>query len=150
MGLGSQSTGIALDSHCTSTFNGVFTEPSQTLIFVEGKVFASRLRAIRAQSPHSQQSETMESRLRSKSMTVGGDDLDSHRWRYDRSEGRLEPCPASPKEPIATSILLNSGRKREGEGGGGAVVREEEEEGGRKKRERKDGSRELSRFTVPI
>ncbi|KDP42775.1 hypothetical protein JCGZ_00474 [Jatropha curcas] len=100
MGLVSQSIGIALGSHCTSTFNGVFVEPSQTSIFVEGKVFVSRLRAILAQSPHSQRSKTMESRLRSKSMTVGGDDLDSRRW---------------------------SGRKREGEGGGGAVAREEEE-----------------------
>ncbi|KDP33098.1 hypothetical protein JCGZ_13542 [Jatropha curcas] len=70
-------------------------------------------------------------------MTVGGDDLDSRRWRSDQSEGRLEPCPASPKEPIATSILLNSGRKREGERGGGAVARKEEEEGEERKEKEK-------------
>ncbi|KDP46657.1 hypothetical protein JCGZ_10966 [Jatropha curcas] len=42
---------------------------------------------------------------------------------------------------IATSILLNGGRKREGEGGGGAVAREgkEEERKGEKGKERKLG-----------
>ncbi|KDP35303.1 hypothetical protein JCGZ_09462 [Jatropha curcas] len=63
------------------------------------------------------------SHRRSKSVTVGGDGLDSRRWRSDRSEGRLETCPASLEEPIATFFLLNGGRKRKGEGGGGVVTR---------------------------
>ncbi|KDP37344.1 hypothetical protein JCGZ_06798 [Jatropha curcas] len=61
-------------------------------------------------------SEMARSRRRSKSVTVGGDGLDSRRWRSNRSEGRLETCPTSPEEPIASFILLNGGRKREGEG----------------------------------
>ncbi|KDP23888.1 hypothetical protein JCGZ_26630 [Jatropha curcas] len=89
---------------------------------------------------------------RSKSMTVGVDGLDSRRWRSDRSEERLEPCPASPEEPIATFILLNSGRKREGEEEEGrrcSCVREEEEKK-RKKREEKMGleSSGLFRFDL--
>ncbi|KDP24755.1 hypothetical protein JCGZ_25495 [Jatropha curcas] len=60
-------------------------------------------------------SKMARSRRRSKSVTVGADGLDSRRWRSDRSEGKLEPCPASPEESIAIFILLNGGRKREGE-----------------------------------
>ncbi|KDP45516.1 hypothetical protein JCGZ_17069 [Jatropha curcas] len=75
------------------------------------------------------------SRRRPKSATVGGDGLDSRRWRSDRSEGRLGTCPASPKEPIATFFLLDGGRKRKGEGGGGGVVARSRE---RKKKRKKE------------
>ncbi|KDP36164.1 hypothetical protein JCGZ_08808 [Jatropha curcas] len=101
----------------------------------EGEMFIGRRGVDRDLRFTLSPSEMARSRRRSKSVTVGGDGLDSRRWRSNRSYWRLETCPASPEEPIATFFLLNGGRERKGEGGGGGVVAPWR---GKKKKKRKE------------